>query len=101
MNSQRTAIYNRRKNALFGEKLDLDIDNMIYDISFSIISFTQESSDYESFKFDVITNFGIEPPFSEKEFLEKDINELQRNYIKMLRRDTTESQLIFKKEHFL
>ena len=76
MNSQRTAIYNRRKNALFGEKLDLDIDNMIYDISFSIISFTQESSDYESFKFDVITNFGIEPPFSEKEFLEKDINEL-------------------------
>ena len=76
MNSQRTAIYNRRKNALFGEKLDLDIDNMIYDISFSIISFTQESSDYEGFKFDVITNFGIEPPFSEKEFLEKDISEL-------------------------
>ena len=76
MNSQRTAIYNRRKNALFGEKLDLDIDNMIYDISFSIISYTQEGSDYEGFKFDVITNFGIEPPFSEKEFLEKDINEL-------------------------
>ena len=76
MNSQRTAIYNRRKNALFGEKLDLDIDNMIYDISFSIISYTQESSDYEGFKFDVITNFGIEPPFSEKEFLEKDISEL-------------------------
>ena len=76
MNSQRTAIYNRRKNALFGEKLDLDIDNMIYDISFSIISYTQEVSDYEGFKFDVITNFGIEPPFSEKEFLEKDINEL-------------------------
>ena len=76
MNSQRTAIYNRRKNALFGEKLDLDIDNMIYDISFSIISYTQEGSDYEGFKFDVITNFGIEPPFSEKEFLEKDISEL-------------------------
>ena len=49
---------------------------MIYDISFSIISYTQEVSDYEGFKFDVITNFGIEPPFSEKEFLEKDISEL-------------------------
>ncbi|MEC9231943.1 MAG: preprotein translocase subunit SecA [Bacteroidota bacterium] len=76
MNSQRTAIYNRRKNALFGEKLDLDIDNMIYDISFSIVSYTQESSDFEGFKIDVITNFGIESPFSEKEFLEKDVNDL-------------------------
>ena len=86
MNSQRTAIYNRRKNALFGEKLDLDIDNMIYDISFSIVSYTQESSDFEGFKFDVITNFGIESPFSEKEFLEKDVNDLTSTLLRKSKR---------------
>ena len=76
MNSQRTAIYNRRKNALFGEKLDLDIDNMIYDISNVMVANFQQDSDFEGFKFDVISNFGIEPPFSEKDFLEKEIDYL-------------------------
>ena len=76
MNSQRTAIYNRRKNALFGDKLDLDIDNMIYDISNVMVSTFQQDADYEGFKFDVISNFGIEPPFTEKEFLEKEIDVL-------------------------
>ena len=72
MNSQRTAIYNRRKNALFGDKLDLDIDNMIFDISNVIILNAQQNSDFEDFKYQVISNFGIESPFSEKELLEKD-----------------------------
>ena len=76
MNSQRTAIYNRRKNALFGEKLDLDIDNMIYDISNVMVANFQQNSDFEGFKFDVISNFGIEPPFFEKDFLEGDIDAL-------------------------
>ena len=76
MNSQRTAIYNRRKNALFGDKLDLDIDNMIYDISSVMVANFQQDSDFEGFKFDVISNFGIEPPFSEKDFLEKEIDHL-------------------------
>jgi len=76
MNSQRTAIYNRRKNALFGDKLDLDIDNMIFDISNVIILNTQQNSDFEDFKYQVISNFGIESPFSEKELLEKDASAL-------------------------
>ncbi len=76
MNSQRTAIYNRRKNALFGDKLDLDIDNMIYDISNVMISTFQQDSNYDELKFDVISNFGIEPPFSEKDFLEGEIDSL-------------------------
>tara|TARA_B100001057_G_scaffold495319_1_gene594067 strand:- start:1936 stop:2886 length:951 start_codon:yes stop_codon:yes gene_type:complete len=72
MNSQRTAIYNRRKNALFGDKLDLDIDNMIFDISNVIVVNAQQNADFEDLKYNVIASFGIELPFSEKEFLEKD-----------------------------
>ena len=72
MNSQRTAIYNRRKNALFGDKLDLDIDNMIYDICNTTVVNSQQNSDFEDFNYNVITSFGIESPFNEKEFLEKE-----------------------------
>ena len=72
MNSQRTAIYNRRKNALFGDKLDLDIDNMIFDISNVIVVNAQQNADFEDLKYNIIASFGIESPFSEKEFLEKD-----------------------------
>ena len=79
MNSQRTAIYNRRKNALFGDKLDLDLDNMIFDIANSIVLNAQQNSDFEDFKYQVISNFGIETPFSEKEILEKKISSLAEN----------------------
>jgi preprotein translocase subunit SecA len=82
MNSQRTAIYNRRKNALFGDKLDLDIDNMIYDICNITVVNTQQNSDFEDFNYNVITSFGIESPFSEKEFLEKDSNTLTEDLYK-------------------
>ena len=82
MNSQRTAIYNRRKNALFGDKLDLDIDNMIYDICNMTVVNAQQNSDFEDFNYNVITSFGIESPFSEKEFLEKDSNTLTEDLYK-------------------
>ncbi|MCH1612487.1 MAG: preprotein translocase subunit SecA, partial [Flavobacteriales bacterium] len=82
MNSQRTAIYNRRKNALFGDKLDLDIDNMIYDICNITVVNAQQNSDFEDFNYNVITSFGIESPFSEKEFLEKDTNTLTEDLYK-------------------
>ena len=82
MNSQRTAIYNRRKNALFGDKLDLDLDNMMFDISNVIVVNAQQNSDFEDFKYNVITSFGIESPFSEKEFLEKDANLLTEQLYK-------------------
>ena len=76
MNSQRTAIYNRRKNALFGDKLDLDLDNMIFDIANSIVLNGQQNSDFEDCKYQVISNFGTEIPFSEKELIEKDVSAL-------------------------
>jgi preprotein translocase subunit SecA len=82
MNSQRTAIYNRRKNALFGDKLDLDIDNMIYDICNITVVNAQQNSDFEDFNYNVITSFGIESPFSEKEFSEKDTNTLTEDLYK-------------------
>lgn len=75
MNSQRTAIYNRRRNALFGDKLDLDIDNMFYETALAIVNDHHDGGMYEDLSFDTIVNLGIEPPFSEAEFYELDANE--------------------------
>jgi len=76
MNAQRTAVYKRRRNALFGDKLELDLDNIFYEIAETIVLDYQEVADYEGVSFEIIRCFGIEAPFSESEFLEKDDSEL-------------------------
>ncbi len=68
MNSQRVVIYNRRRNALYGDKLSIDIANMFSDVSEAIVSETQESRDFDQFSFDVMKTFAIEPHVDASEF---------------------------------
>jgi preprotein translocase subunit SecA len=70
MNAQRTAIYTRRKNALFGDKLDLDIDNMFFEIAEVIVADFLESRDYEGFELELIRVLGIEAPVDLETFNE-------------------------------
>lgn len=69
MNSQREVIYKRRKHALFGERLKLDIANMFFDLSEAVILDHQANKDFESFKLDLYRYFGIESPFTQDEFV--------------------------------
>ncbi|WP_231490996.1 preprotein translocase subunit SecA [Pedobacter sp. Leaf170] len=68
MNSQRTVIYAKRKNALFGERLDVDMNNMVYDVAEDIVTEYKEESNYEGFKLEVIKNFSVDTSITEKEF---------------------------------
>jgi preprotein translocase subunit SecA len=68
MNAQRTVIYKKRKHALFGERLAIDIDNMIYDTSESIVNEYQSIQDYEGFKLDLIRFLSIDSPVDEAQF---------------------------------
>jgi preprotein translocase subunit SecA len=68
MNSQREVIYGKRRHALYGERLALDISNMIYDMGENILSDSLEQNDYENFKLELLTNLSAECPISEKEF---------------------------------
>jgi preprotein translocase subunit SecA len=68
MNAQREVIYKRRRNALYGDKLSIDIANMIFEISASIIEEYQVQKDFDGFNLECIKNFGIESPFTEQEF---------------------------------
>ena len=68
MNAQREVIYKRRRHALQGERLRVDLANMIYEISESIISKTKETNDYKDFEFQLIRHFSLSSPISEAEF---------------------------------
>lgn len=68
MNKQRTAIYDRRRNALYGERLSLDISNMIYDLSSSITEEFHDARDIEGFNLQVLTTLGVDFTVSKEEF---------------------------------
>ena len=68
MNSQREVIYRRRKHALYGERIGLDIANMMYDVTESIVGDFHVSGDYDGFKLELIRHFSIESPVSADEF---------------------------------
>ena len=67
MNSQREAIYEKRRHALFGERLSIDINNMMYDLGESLIEKYQDANDYDGLKLDVLSTMGIDLPFGEDE----------------------------------
>ncbi|MBC5836535.1 preprotein translocase subunit SecA [Flavobacterium muglaense] len=69
MNAQREVVYKRRRHALFGERLKLDIANMLYDTCELIIQETKPANDFKNFEFDLIRYFSITSPVSEADFL--------------------------------
>ena len=76
MNKQRDVIYKRRKNALFGDHLKYDIENMIYDTAAAIVSQAKPTGDYKTFEYEVIKYFTMEIPVTEEEFKNKQVSEL-------------------------
>ncbi|MEE4196105.1 MAG: preprotein translocase subunit SecA [Bacteroidales bacterium] len=76
MNSQREVIYKKRRHALHGERLGVDIANMMLDVCESTVFDYQDNADFEGFKFELLRTFSIEPPFGEDEFLKENANVL-------------------------
>ena len=64
MNKQRTVVYEKRRHALMGERIGMDISNTIWDRVVNII----ENNDYEGCKEEFIRIFGIEVPFTDEQF---------------------------------
>jgi len=68
MNAQREVVYKRRRHALYGERLQLDIANMIYDLAEVIAEGNVMAQDYKNFEFELIRNFAMPSPVTEEEF---------------------------------
>ncbi len=68
MNSQREVVYKRRRHALDGKRLQIDIVNMIYDTCASILSANKLNDDYANFEFELIRFSSMSSPFTKEEF---------------------------------
>jgi preprotein translocase subunit SecA len=76
MNSQRTVIYSKRKNALFGERLDVDINNTIFDVVEDVVTEYKESNNYEGFQLEMIRLFAMETGVSHDDFSGKSLHQI-------------------------
>ena len=78
MNAQREGVYRRRKNALSGERLQVDIANMAFDLSENVVSNSKSSDNFSSYQLDVFELFGILPAVDEDEFKKIPLPELSK-----------------------
>jgi preprotein translocase subunit SecA len=69
MNAQREVIYTKRRNALYGQKLELDITNMLHDLCTELVENFQEQRNFAEFKLECLRLFAHEPSFTENDFL--------------------------------
>ena len=76
MNVQRENIYKRRKHALKGDRLKVDIANMIYDTTEFIVDNNKISKNYKDYEFDIIRFFSLSSQFSEDEFNKTETEEI-------------------------
>ena len=78
MNAQREVVYKRRYNALNGERLRVDLANMVYDTAEVITGSNKTTNDYKNFEFELIRYFSMSSPFSKSEFENKSNQEITK-----------------------
>ncbi len=98
MNIQREAIYKKRRHALFGDRLAVDISNMIYDVCETIVLDAQETRNYNSFNLDLMKEFAADSPISETDFGSLNSDELgDRLYSSIYKRYKSKCEHIARK----
>lgn len=78
MNGQRTVIYTRRRHALFGDRLSVDISNMIYDSIENLVETYQAQNDYSGFEFEMIKLTGMQVKCDEKTFFSMSVDNMSQ-----------------------
>ncbi len=76
MNKQRNVVYKRRKNALYGERLNIDIADMIYDTADVITAGNKTGDNFKNFEFELIRYFSTSSPITEEEFKNDSIQDI-------------------------
>src|SRR6201985_3155572 len=69
MNSQRTVIYSKRKSALFGDRLEVDLNNTFFDVAEDIATEYKDQNNYEGFRLEIIRVFSVDIDIDHDEFL--------------------------------
>ena len=74
MNKQRTVIYEKRRHALMGERIGMDISNIIWD---RVVNIIEGQADYQGCKEEFLHILAMEVPFSEEEYVNKQREQLE------------------------
>ncbi|WP_299485975.1 preprotein translocase subunit SecA [uncultured Allomuricauda sp.] len=82
MNAQREVVYKRRRHALQGERLKVDVANMIYDTCEVIAETNKMADDFKNFEFELIKYFSITSPVNEEEFKRLSFQEIANTVYK-------------------
>ncbi len=98
MNSQREVIYKRRRNALFGERLQLDILTMLFDTCDDIVANAKAGENFENFKLNVLSTLGVDFSIALEEFNKTEQSVLsERLYEETLKHYLHKNKLIAQK----
>ena len=84
MNSQREVIYTRRRHALYGERIEIDLNNIMYDYADNFVE-THRGIDFEDFRFELIREVAIEPTFDQTTYEDAKPEELADWIVKDLK----------------
>jgi preprotein translocase subunit SecA len=98
MNSQREVIYTKRRHALYGERIQVDVANMMYDVCESMVAQLHDQVDYEEFKFSLLRQLSIEPPVSSQEYNKLSAEEITERTYKALRDTYQRKQSLISKQ---
>ncbi len=95
MNSQREVVYKQRRHALYGERLGVDIINMMYDVCDSLVANHHGISEFDDFKLEVIRVLSTESPVDESEFIKENPQDIvERLYEAAVKTFEQKTQLI-------
>jgi len=98
MNSQRDVIYRRRRNALYGERLQLDILNMLYDTCDDIVTNAKAAESADTLRMSVLTTLGLDFAITPEEFNATDQNKMAENlYAKALQHYEDKNKMVAQK----
>jgi preprotein translocase subunit SecA len=85
MNSQREVIYRKRRHALLGDRLSVDIANMMYDVTENLVDIYHTNGDSDGFDFDLIRSFSMDSPVRDSDFRKMPPSEVTESvYAKVL-----------------
>ncbi len=100
MNSQREVIYTKRKHALYGERIQVDVANMMYDVCESLVAQLFGQVDHEEFIFSVLRVLSIDPAVTTQDYVKLSPEEITDRIYKTLRETYLRKQSLISKQAY-
>jgi len=100
MNSQREVIYSKRRHALFGERIQLDVANMMFDVCESLVAQLHGEAEYQEFSYNLLRVLSVEPPVNQDDYIKLSAAEITERIYQVLRETYARKQQLISRQAF-